>query len=111
MIRRKQKDREIWLSEFESHIQEHLSNELFTIAELAKLMNCSERQLQRKFKDCTGNSPIQYLKESRLQKAYKYLAEGSFSTVRETAVEVGFRDPVYFARQFRKRFGMLPSEV
>ena len=111
MIRRKQKNQEIWLDEFDRHIQENLSNEFFTTVELASLMHCSKRQLQRKFKDYTGDSPIQYLKESRLKKAYEYLEEGAFPTVKETALAVGFRDPVYFSRQFKQRFGMLPSEV
>ena len=54
---------------------------------------------------------MQYLKEIRLEKAYEYLEMGIFPTVTATAHAVGFKDPIYFARKFKERFGVLPSKV
>ncbi|MFK7948341.1 MAG: helix-turn-helix domain-containing protein [Saprospiraceae bacterium] len=74
-------------------------------------MLVSERQLYRIIKDKMGVTPREYLNHLRFQKAYTYLTEGTYKTIRETANAVGFRDTVYFSRQFKNRFGILPSEV
>jgi transcriptional regulator GlxA family with amidase domain len=74
-------------------------------------MFCSTRQLQRRLKEYTGQTPADYLNSIRLNKSYQYLTQGTYPTVSATARALGFRDTVYFSRKFREHFGILPSEV
>lgn len=100
-----------WEESLDTLIHENLSNDSFTISELATLMLTSERQLYRNVKDRIGVTPLEYLNHLRFKKAYEYLTNRRFETVRETSKAVGFKDIVYFSRQFKRRFGMLPSEL
>ena len=52
----------------------------------------------------------EYLLERRLQWAYGILRASSFS-VAEIAYESGFNSQSYFTRQFRRRYGMSPTQV
>lgn len=71
----------------------------------------SPEYLTRLFKRETGMTPFQYLKNRRLENAADLLAvtvgRGNIS---ETARLCGFSDPLYFSRQFRKKYGVSPSE-
>ncbi len=98
-----------WLAEFELFVEQASPNPNFSITQLAKDLILSERQLQRKLKQLTGLSPIQYLREIRLKHARQLLENRTYSTVSEVAYAVGFSDPKYFSRSFRNRFGKLPS--
>lgn len=74
-------------------------------------MNLSERQLRRKLKQCTGLSPNQYLREIKLQKAFRLLEDRTYSTVSEVCYAVGLSTPKYFTKIFVERFGKLPTEI
>ncbi len=71
----------------------------------------STEYLTRLFKRETGMTPLQYLKNRRLENAASILAvmygRGNIS---ETAQLCGFSDPLYFSRQFRKKFGVSPRD-
>jgi len=99
-----------WLEELEEHLSKHLSNNNFSITQLAFDLAISERQLRRRIKTLTGLSPTQYLKETRLQAARQLLEQRRFNTVAQTAGAVGFQDARAFSRNFSNRFGKTPSE-
>lgn len=73
-------------------------------------MAISERQLRRRKKRLTGLSPLDYVKEVRLQQARLLLEERRFRTVAQTAVAVGFQHLDTFTRNFIQHFGFTPSE-
>ena len=100
-----------WLEDFSQYIHANIGESFLSVDSIAAHFEISRRHLYRKVKALTDLTPHDYLNEVRFQTAYDYLEEGSFRTVAETAKAVGFADTVYFARQFRERFGMLPSEV
>ena len=60
------------------------------------------------FKDTVGASPYAYLLDLRLSRAADILLSTDRS-VSETAYEVGFSDPLYFSRLFKKRFELSPD--
>jgi AraC-like DNA-binding protein len=60
------------------------------------------------FKQFTGLTPIEYIKNVRLAKAVDLLRLPGIS-VANVAMEVGFEDPGYFARQFKQVLGISPS--
>ncbi len=99
------------LKEAEALIIEQLSNSDFKVGDLAKALNYSQRQLERIIKKLTGLSPLNFIKEIRLQQARQLLESRQFSTVAEVGYEVGFADPGYFSKVYQKRFGKRPSEV
>ena len=60
------------------------------------------------FKQFTGLTPVEYIKNVRLAKAAELLRSPELS-VAQVAMEVGFEDPNYFSRQFKQVLGMSPS--
>lgn len=79
------------------------------INELAKSLNLSESRLRHLFKKETGVSPIQYLKAQRIESARKLL-ETTFLSVKEVMLRVGAKDKSHFIRDFKKAFGLSPSQ-
>ena len=68
----------------------------------------SYAHLCRQFRNVFGLTPTTYLNALRIERA-KALLETTDITVAEAAYTVGFSDPGYFARVFRKRVGLPPS--
>jgi AraC-like DNA-binding protein len=90
--------------------QEYLDRnypERVTLASLASFAGLSVSHLSAEFRRHVGTPPMRYLLEVRLTRAAYLLADVNMS-VSDVAAEVGFRDPLYFSRQFRKRFGLSP---
>ncbi len=79
-----------------------------SIEQLAKSLGYHRTHLSKMFKDAIGLSPMQFLMQIRLERA-KSLLRSQWS-VEQVASSVGFADALYFSKQFRKRFGMSPSE-
>ncbi|PHN01609.1 alpha/beta fold hydrolase [Flavilitoribacter nigricans] len=91
-------------------IDNHLSNEAFSVEMLCRDIGMSERQLQRKLKAISNKSPIQLISSVRLHRAKELLLAGE-ATVAEIAFETGFTSPSYFSKCFKKEFGISPSTV
>jgi AraC family transcriptional regulator, arabinose operon regulatory protein len=81
----------------------------WVVAELANLVNLSASRLRHLFKQETGTTPAQYLKTVRLRKA-GMLLRTTFMSVKEIAITVGLTTASYFVREFRKSYGMTPTE-
>jgi signal transduction histidine kinase/DNA-binding response OmpR family regulator len=92
------------------HIRQQLDNPKFGIEQLAQAMKISRVQLFKKVKSLTGLPPADLLRTIRLEKAMHLLKTGT-GNVSEVAYQVGFDNPNYFSKAFRKHFGMTPSEV
>ncbi|MBW2690331.1 MAG: helix-turn-helix transcriptional regulator, partial [Deltaproteobacteria bacterium] len=74
---------------------------------LASFLGISASHLSASFKKNIGTPPMRYLLELRLTRAAYLLANVNMS-VSQVAREAGFSDPLYFSRQFKKRFGLSP---
>ncbi len=92
-------------------IAQHMGNEDFRVADLARELAYSPRQLSRLLRKHIGLSPVQYILELRLQLAYYCLKEKRFATLSELRQHVGISSPSYFNSKFRERFGVRPSEL
>ncbi|MCO5237891.1 MAG: DUF4242 domain-containing protein [Chitinophagaceae bacterium] len=77
--------------------------------DLNKPLGCSKSQLYRRMIALTGKSPLDFLKEYRLNQALKLLINKS-GNVSGVAYKTGFTSPSYFSRCFQKQFGFLPSD-
>ena len=82
---------------------------LQTIAVIAESVGLCPRQLERLFKAETGLTPIQYLRQLRLEQACQLLLNSPVS-IKEIAVCVGLSSQSYFVREFKRAFHMTPSE-
>ena len=65
--------------------------------------------LRKLFQKEMGVTPHRYLNDRRLMAAAENLAGQSGVSVADVAHACGFREPLYFSKMFRKRFGVPPS--
>jgi AraC family transcriptional regulator len=79
----------------------------WTLAELAREVHLSPSQLGRLFADSFGKSPIAYLTTIRVERMAALLRESDWP-VYVVARQVGWHDPDYATRQFRRVIGMTP---
>jgi AraC-like DNA-binding protein len=80
----------------------------WSLLELAQTVNLSVWRLSHIFVSEVGKSPMQYLKQLRMDRA-KYLLETSFLSVKEIAHQVGLNDESHFVRGFKKMHGDAPT--
>jgi AraC-like DNA-binding protein/CheY-like chemotaxis protein len=90
-------------------VERHLADPGFGVRELSAELGLSARQLQRRLRDTTGQSPNSFIRSIRLQQAARLLEHGS-EPVSQVAYAVGFNSLSYFAKCFREHFGRNPSE-
>lgn len=89
------------------YIQEHYSEELKTQA-LARYCGLSQYHFCRLFKQVTGYTPVTYINQYRLHKAQSLL-DTTQLPVTEIGTAVGYEDPAYFSRCFKKYMGCSPA--
>lgn len=89
------------------------SENIYSIKELAMLTNISERSLLYAFKEKYQVSPSEYIKASRLNKVKNelYAARDTNTSIATIAGKYNFWHMGQFAKDFKKQFGILPSEV
>lgn len=80
-----------------------------TMEGMAEALGYSRAHLSRVFKRETGLSPLAFLNQLRLDRGRRLLRERPELTVEQIAFSVGFRDALYFSKQFRRRYGESPT--
>jgi AraC-like DNA-binding protein len=100
-----------YVKKAEEYIEAHASHSL-TLADVAEATQVSERSLQNAFKKARGMSPMQYLREVRLDMANRALLTAApEESVTPVAISCGFKQLSRFAKQYKERYGELPSET
>ena len=97
------------LDEIKETIEENMVDSDFNVSVLQEKMGMGNKQLYRKLKALTGQTPVEYIRDMRMRKAAKLLKAGKFS-VSEVMYTVGFSNSSYFSKCFSKAFGMTPTE-
>ncbi|WP_024768069.1 alpha/beta fold hydrolase [Aquimarina macrocephali] len=92
------------------NIDNHISNEHYGVEMMCKEIGVSERQLQRKIKAITNKSPNRLISSVRLHRA-KELLVSEQKTIAEIAFQMGFSNPSYFSKCFKKEFAVSPSDL
>lgn len=91
---------------FEEHYAEKISLDI-----ISENMYVSPFYISKIFKQITGDTPIRYLIDVRLDKARELLAGNPGISVHEVAEQVGYEDVYHFSKLFKKRFGVSPSKL
>ncbi|MCI8916533.1 MAG: AraC family transcriptional regulator [Oscillospiraceae bacterium] len=90
------------------YIQEHYGGEL-TLAKIAESASVSENECLRCFRSMIGSTPIQYVKQLRVQKAAELLVSTN-RKISDIGAECGFQEMSYFAKTFRELKGCTPGD-
>jgi AraC-like DNA-binding protein len=91
------------------YLEENLTNPELSVEELSKHVGMSRSSLYNKILDITGQTPVEFIRSYKLDKA-AVLLEKSDMNIAQIAYSVGFSTPNYFAKSFKAKFNMLPSE-
>lgn len=81
----------------------------FSLSHLAAELTVSERTLNRRFKQATGQAPLEYLQNFRVEVAKRLLETGS-ATPSAASQHVGYSDFSTFRLLFKRKVGVSPSE-
>ena len=90
-------------------IHENLSDEEFSVQQLADLMTISRSSLYNKIKIITGLGVNDYINRLRIEKAISLLTNTNLN-INEISSEVGFTYPRYFSSTFKQMKGMTPKQ-
>lgn len=101
---------EAFMQKLLGYIDQHIADEDFGVSELASMIGMSKPVLYKKIRQLTNLSVNDFVKSIRLKKAMELFKLNRF-TIYEVAYQVGFNDPKYFSREFKKQFGKSPREV
>ena len=90
------------------HMKQNFARDL-SLEEVAKYVDISPYYFSKLFKEEEGENFIDYLTSLRIAKA-KELLHGTEVSIKEVCSEVGYSDPNYFSRIFKKVVGYTPTE-
>lgn len=96
-------------SKIAAFVLERYTDPDFSVEDISVQTGLSQVHLRRIFKNARNTSPVRYVNFLRLEKAKNMLVASNFS-IAEIALSVGFRDPYYFSRLFKKEVGITPME-
>lgn len=98
-----------WLKRVTEYIVDRIDDVDFSVDQLSNAMLMSRSSLFRKFKSITGESPQQFIMQTRLRKAAELLHKRQ-NNINQIAYMCGFSDPKYFSTAFKKFFGITPTD-
>lgn len=98
-----------FLRRFFAQIEEIYADPEYNIERLSDILGLSRGHLHRKIKELTGKTPVDFLRNYRLNKAAQLIRQNKLS-ISEIAYQTGFTSPAYFAKCFKIEYNMTPSE-
>jgi signal transduction histidine kinase/DNA-binding response OmpR family regulator len=100
---------ETFLKEVIKAVEEKMSDPEFNIEIIAEAMSMSRTTFYKKFKSLADFTPVEFVREMRLQRA-KQLLDAGGNNISEIAYEVGFNNPKYFSTCFKEKYQVTPSD-
>ena len=91
-------------------VRENIDNETYTVETLASALCMSRVNLYRKMMAVCGQTPSEFIKALRMEEAYRLLTTTDLP-VNIVAGKCGFTSSSYFAKCFKSRYGILPTNV
>ena len=90
-------------------MEQQMGNSELIVDDFASELSMSRSLFYRKLKSITGFSPSDFIREIRFKRAAQ-LIENSTYNFSQIAYMIGFNDPKYFSKSFKKHMGLTPSE-
>ncbi len=100
-----------FLEKIKDAVLQNFADHEFGIQQLAEKAFLSQRQLRRKINELTDISPLDFIRQIRLQQAKLLIEKNVYNSISEVSAAVGFNNPAYFSRLFKKMFGQTPQEL
>ncbi len=91
------------------YLNEHIFEVSFSVDALAEMCKISPSYFRRIFRSQFKMSPGKYIEKKRMELANSIIERGDFENIYEVSERVGYNDPLYFSKVFKKRFGISPS--
>jgi signal transduction histidine kinase/ligand-binding sensor domain-containing protein/DNA-binding response OmpR family regulator len=98
-----------FMEELYKLMEEELSNSELDVTRITKLLFISRTKLYYKIKGLTGETPSNFFRTYKLNRAAELLKSGRY-TIAEIADKTGFSTQSHFTVVFKKQFGVTPSE-
>ena len=90
------------------NINTHFKNDI-SLDEISREIDISPYYFSKLFKEETGENFIEYLTTTRMEYAKSLILKSNLN-MKEICAEVGYQDPNYFSRIFKKTVGVTPTE-
>ncbi|MCR4959534.1 MAG: helix-turn-helix domain-containing protein [Prevotella sp.] len=103
-------EEEVLVARLLKAIEAHIADEGYGVEQLATDVALSRTNLYGKLRDMLGISPADFIRNVRLKRAAQLLTDNPTLSINEVSIRVGFSTPRNFSTQFKKMFGVLPSE-
>jgi transcriptional regulator GlxA family with amidase domain len=92
----------------QEYIEQHYADKL-SVQQIAGIFNLSRRSFERRFKNATRNTVVEYIQHVKIEATKKQLETGRKS-IEEVMIDVGYSDAKTFRDVFKKITGMTPNE-
>ena len=90
-------------------LEANISEQDLKIEDMADAVNLGRTVFYGKIKSIVGMAPFDFLRHIRMQRAEDLISRSQMN-ISEVAYAVGFTDPKYFTKCFKKETGMTPTE-
>lgn len=100
---------EQFLDEMQHVIETHIANPMLNAGFLASTLHMSRPVFYRKLKSISNLSPYEIINLTRLKKAAEMINQQTFQ-ISEISLVVGYASPAQLSRNFKRQFGITPSE-
>lgn len=94
-----------------NYLKSHMFDCSLKIDCLHSLCGVSDTYFRKIFISNFGMSPRQYVQSIRMNQAKSIMDNQDFDTIGEIAESVGYKDPLYFSRVFKNKYGISPSNI
>lgn len=96
------------IAQAKNYIDTHYNKDI-SLDDVSREVEISPYYFSKLFKEETGENFIEYVTNIRLERARELLAKTEYS-MKEICGEIGYADPNYFSRIFKKNVGLTPTE-
>lgn len=92
-----------------NYLRTHIFDQNLKISNLHRLCGISDTYFRRLFSLRFDMTPQKYVTSERLSRARLIIESGDYDSISSVSQSIGFTDPLYFSKAFRKHYGFPPS--
>ena len=93
------------------YLKKHIHDSELRIEKLHALCSISDTYFRKIFMSRFHMSPREYVAKRRIADARTIIESGDYDNIKEVAAAVGYSDPLYFSKVFKKIYGVSPSNL